>query len=286
MLYAHRTQKFQNLSKAMESYKIESGVIDIAMEYLDISKNRDNTLLDKIPVHSYLKDWGKYYNLEKAVQREILSVKNHELIERYILLSQALYGNDSYDFIRIIYSNTSKNDYEETIIKALSSRYGDKAEACYLAIYLSYCKDSKIIQLNKSPQICLDAMEFVKDPVVIALLCAKALNQIPVPEKKSVMEKVIFSKIIKSHTENEVIVNKLIECVKGLMSPTKPFGTRLLLAVGEGAYFSDELKKYFVKYITAYRVSVAESAIDKVHDPSRILNLIAEVPECMTSSYT
>lgn len=285
MLYAHRTQKFQNLSKALESYKIESGIIDIAMEYLDISKNRNNTLLDKIPVQSYLKDWGKYYNLEKAVQREILSVKNHELIERYILLSQALYGNDSYDFIRIVYAKTSKNDDEETITKALSSRYGDKAEACYYAIYLSYCKDSKILSTNKSPQICLDAIEFVKDPAVIAILCAKALNQIPVPEKMSLMEKVVFSKIIKSHTENNVIVNKLIECVKGLISPTKPFGTRLLLAVGEGAYFSDELKKYFIKYITAYRVSVAENAIDKLQNPKRILNLIAEVPECMTSSY-
>ncbi|MCM1358862.1 MAG: hypothetical protein NC205_09715, partial [Prevotella sp.] len=130
MLFTHGKQSFQKLAKALEGYKIESAVIDIALEYLDISKERDNTFLDRIPRQNCVSGWNLLNAVERAVKSEILSARSEELKERFILLSEALFGYKSYEFLRVIYNYYGVERHEKEIVKALSSRYGDKAEAC------------------------------------------------------------------------------------------------------------------------------------------------------------
>ncbi|MDE6796395.1 MAG: hypothetical protein K2J36_00055, partial [Ruminococcus sp.] len=129
MLFAQGYRSFQKLAKALGGYGIESAVIDIVLEYLDISRERDNTLLDRIPHYNLCDDSTLYYELKKAVQSEIMSARSEELRERYILLSEALTGSNSLNLIEIIYDYVITK-HEKEILKALSSRYGDKAEAC------------------------------------------------------------------------------------------------------------------------------------------------------------
>ncbi|MCM1507767.1 MAG: DUF4132 domain-containing protein [Ruminococcus flavefaciens] len=282
MLYSHSTQKFQKLSKALEMYKLESGIIDLALEYLDISKDRNNALLERIPVQQYDEEFGKRYFLADSIKSELRPLKNPELTERYILLSQALYGSESYGFINAYYNFDGLGKHEKEIVKALSSRYGDKAEACYYAICVSMFKESQHLSKDKkSPEICMNAIEFVKDPAVTALLCAFALNQTPVPEKMGIMEKVIFS-----HLRKDPTTEKAVECIKGLISSGTKFGNKMLmLAVGEGAYFSSELKKYFMANSAGYSVDLAQNALNKLTNPERMLNLIAETPKLVDSAY-
>lgn len=279
MLYAHSTQNFQKLSAALEAYKIESGIIDIALEYLDTSKERNNALLDRIPVQTYINDWSKRNNLENAVKREILSTKSNELFERYILLCQALCDSMLYDFINIAYNWNGISKHEKEITKALSSRYGEKAEACYYAIYLSWQINSYSYKDKKPPQVCIDAVEFAKDPTVIAMLCAAALSQIPVPEKKNIIEKLI------SKPETNPIVEKAIAHIVDIRKQSVS-DEAIMLAMAEGAYFSDTLKKYFLFDLKkGSEIRLALYAVNNLSDPNRVLNLIAEVPECIKPSY-
>lgn len=83
MLYSQNHQKFSKLSKAMEDYGIEDAVITLSLEYLDISQERNNSLLERIPVQSYVNDWRKQSNFSNAVKREIISMNNSELNELY-----------------------------------------------------------------------------------------------------------------------------------------------------------------------------------------------------------
>jgi len=280
MLYAHSTQNFQELSKALEFYKIESGIIDIAMEYLDISKDRNNALLDRIPVYTYVDKWQIRNNLEIAVKREILHTKNPELLERYALLCQALWGSYSGDSIVIAYGYDSIKKREKEITKALSSRYGDKAEACHYAIIITYSQERNFwTDYYKSPEICIDALEFTNDEIIKYRLCAMALNQTELPKKKNIIEKLV------SKSETNPVVEKAVGYINDVVSSSPKLGRELLLAIGEGAYFSAELKEYFVSKIIHYCNTVANYAMTKISDPSRILNLIAEVPECIQPSY-
>ncbi|MBD5159476.1 MAG: DUF4132 domain-containing protein, partial [Ruminococcus sp.] len=266
MLFAQGYRSFQKLAKALEGYKIESAVIDIALEYLDISKERDNTLLDRIPRYNLSDSNILLYELEKAVKSEILSAHSEELLERYILLSEALTGCNFFEFIRLIYNYNAIEKYENKIIKALSSRYGDKAEACSYAVYMSLPNIYKNKNIIKSAEICVDAVEFADRPEIKALLCAKALNQIPEQDK------------------NNPIALKAVRYIKEIVSDKKISDTYILIAIGEGAYFDDELKNIFRKN-AIYAFSVVKFANIELPDVSRILNLIINTPECITTKY-
>lgn len=82
MLYSQNHQSFPKLSKAMENYGVEDAVITLALEYLDTSKERNNSLLERIPVQSYVNDWFKKENFSNAVIREIISMNKSEQIGR------------------------------------------------------------------------------------------------------------------------------------------------------------------------------------------------------------
>lgn len=267
MLFTHGKQSFNKLAKAFEGYKIESAVIDIALEYLDISKERDNTLLDRIPRQNFVDDWNLKNALEKAVKSEILSTRSEELKERFILLLEALFGCMSSELISIIYNYYGIEKHEKEIVKALSSRYGDKAEACYYAIYMSQRLTYRYELIIKSPEICIDAVEFAGDQTGIkALLCAKALNQISEQEKYN------------------LIVLKAVEYIKDIISGMKNLDTYKLMAVGEGSYFDEELKSTFRQY-AKYSFSIVKFSFTELYDVSRILKLVAETPECITTEY-
>lgn len=267
MIFAQGYRSFQKLAKAFEGYKIESAVIDIALEYLDISKERDNTLLDRIPHYNLSDDSTSYYELKKAVQLEIMSARSEEIRERYILLSEALTGSNSLNLIEIIYDYVITK-HEKEILKALSSRYGDKAEACYYSIYMSQNSNYRNKNIIKSSGICLDAVEFADRPEIKALLCAKALNQIPKQEK------------------NNPLALKAVQYIKDIFADKKISDTYILIAIGEGAYFDEELKNLFRNYAKKYSFHyVVKFSFSELPDVSRILNLVISTPECITTEY-
>ena len=206
MLYSQNHQKFLKLSKAMEDYGIEDAVITLSLEYLDISKERNNSLLERIPVQSYVNDWHKQSNFSNAVKREIISQNNSELNERYILLMQAIYMENSSEFIRILYNWDGLEKHSKKIIEVLQSRYGDKVKACWCAIFVM-CFNNKYGSFKNdyiNPQVCIDAVDFAVNPRIKALLCALALNMTEIPENRSLMEK-LFTK----PKENPIVVKAL-----------------------------------------------------------------------------
>lgn len=288
MLYSNgNTTDFPKLSEAMNAFGISRETIQIAVEYLNTSKDRNNALLDKIQKHKLINsvDWKMRDQLEKAVKREILSSRNEELFERYILLSQAVYGSDAYIFMfdSVGFYGSEIKKYEEKFVKIFSSRFGEKAEACVFAIFDAgfsgrYYVNSKY--KIKSPQTCIDAVEFVNDdPAIVAQLCAYALNQCPIPEKKGVIEKLI------SKTKTDPIVEKSLEYVHKLTDRIS-YDLAIINAAGEGAYFSDKCRKYF-DYASrkAGVTQVAEYAIKYMPYPDRVLDMIAENPNEIDSSY-
>ncbi|MDE6780823.1 MAG: DUF4132 domain-containing protein [Ruminococcus sp.] len=281
MLYANNPQSFPKLTKALENYGVDNAVIDAALEYLDISKERNNALLDKIPVQTYIDSWRNRESLETAVKREILP-KDHELLERYVLLSQALYREESGEFMYYIYGgqyNTLK-EHEKDVVKILSSRFGDKAEACFCAVMAAFAVHHGSWTADyKSPRICEEAVEFAENPLIKAMLCALALNQTALPEKQNIIEKLISKPRTDSVTEK--VLAHIMDIRRKAVS-----GMEVLLATAEGAYFSDKMKEYFISELRkGYDTQLAEMAVNRLPNPNRTLNLIVEVPQCVDATY-
>ncbi|MDE6849075.1 MAG: DUF4132 domain-containing protein [Ruminococcus sp.] len=287
MLYSNgNTTDFPKLAEAMSVYGIRKEAIEIAVEYLDTSKERNNSLLDRIPRHALINDeWSKREKLERAIKREIISTKSEELFERYILLSQAIYGSYAYVFVMCAcryYDKFIKQ--EDRFIKIMSSRFGEKAEACLLAMYVAQLQGRFFVSYGfkiKSPQTCVDAVDFADDnPVTIAQLCAYALNQSLVPEKKGIIAKLV------SKSETDHVVEKAVEYVHGLIDRNPSVYIQLMCATGEGAYFSDKCRKYFTDAVKKCKeIQVAEYAIDNMPNPERVLDMIAEIPDCVDYVY-
>lgn len=276
MLYSQNHQKFSKLSKAMEDYGIEDAVITIALEYLDISQERNNSLLERIPVQSYVNNWRKQSDFSNAVKREIISLNNSELNERYILLMQAMYMENSCEFIRILYNWNQLDKHSKEIIEILQSRYGDKATACYFAIF--FYRNDWLVKDYMIPQVCIDAVDFAANPRVKVLFCALALNITEIPENRSLIEK-LFTK----PKENPVI-EKALEYISDFAKVNSDIEVQVALA--EGSYFSDEMKQQFIaSFNKANSYNIICYAFNRLANHNRIPNLISEIPECVNTKY-
>lgn len=280
MLYSQNHQSFPKLSKSMENYGVEDAVITLALEYLDTSKERNNSLLERIPVQSYVNDWHKQSNFSNAVKREIISQNNSELNERYILLMQAIYMENSSEFIRILYNWDGLEKHSKKIIEVLQSRYGDKVKACWCAIFVM-CFNNKYGSFKNdyiNPQVCIDAVDFAVNPRIKALLCALALNMTEIPENRSLMEK-LFTK----PKENPIVV-KALEYISDLAKVNSDIEVQIALA--EGSYFSDKMKQQFIaNFSKANSYKITNYAFNKLVNHDRISNLILEIPECVDSKF-
>lgn len=286
MLYTNgNTKNFPKLADAMDSYGINQETIGIAVRYLDISNDRTDSLLDRIPHHALINDnWGKRDKLEKAVKREIIATKSEELLERFILLSQAIYGSYSYAFIMRTLGYYDFRKYKNRLVEIFSSRFGEKAKACVFAIYVQQLS-GRIYSSNafdiESPQVCVDAVDFAdNDSITIARLCGYALNQSYLAEKRGIISRLI------SKADIDSAVEKAVEYIHGLIDKKVALSIPLECAAGEGAYFSEKCRTYFAENIKKCKeIPVAEYAISYMPSSKRVLDMIAEIPDCVDSAY-
>lgn len=276
MLYSQNHQKFSKLSKAMEDYGIEDAIITIALEYLDISQERNNSLLERIPVQSYVNDWRKQSDFSNAVKREIISMNNSELNERYILLMQAMYMENSDEFIRILYNWDQLDKHSKKIIEILQSRYGDKATACYFAIF--FYRYKWLVKDYMIPQVCIDAVDFVVNPNKKVLFCALALNITEIPENRNFIEK-LFVK-----PKENPVVEKALEYISDFAKVNSDIEVQVALA--EGSYFSDKMKQQFIASFNKVNSDkVITYAYNMLANCNRTLNRISEIPKFVNSKY-
>ncbi|MDE5584594.1 MAG: hypothetical protein K2J08_12940, partial [Ruminococcus sp.] len=287
MLYVNENRgDFPKLTKALNQYGITDGVVKIAVEYLSIEHERDDSLLERIPLHSSVRDYRKWEELRKAIKREILTDRTGELKNRYILLAHALYGSDCVYAVGALYGSYYLDEkmFKE-MTKALALRFGEKAEACFYAIMINAVIGTTVaynLRENKSasPKICVDAVEFAdRNPVLVSILCAKALNQTPTPERHG-----ILGSWFRSAKEQTETTAKALGYIHDLIDKnSKPY-TELVMASGEGAYFSEKCRKFFENNMT-YNLKVLNTVSNHMADWVRFLDLVAETPSAIDTSF-
>ena len=85
MIYNESTKSFIKLETALKELGFDQQTIDLALEYLDITKPRNNDLMRKITTRYYpkLMQYSYREKLIKAVKSEISGSDSEELKDRY-----------------------------------------------------------------------------------------------------------------------------------------------------------------------------------------------------------
>lgn len=89
MIYNGSEISLINLENALKELSFDQQTIALAMDYLDITKPRNNDLLRKITTRCYSRLFRYNFreNLDKTVKSEILGSGSEKLKERYAAFS-------------------------------------------------------------------------------------------------------------------------------------------------------------------------------------------------------
>ena len=193
MIYNESTKSFIKLETALKELGFDQQTIDLALEYLDITKPRNNDLMRKIITRYYpkLMQYSYREKLIKAVKSEISNSDSEELKERYIIFSSMATG----PYFRYMTEALSGNAYiysenKAMYMKPLTDFYGENAEAVWISTEISHRSDQSIhyvftVNPIYSADVAIRTFKYVSPDDIIAqlLLCVYALDATELPKK-------------------------------------------------------------------------------------------------------
>lgn len=288
MIYNESTKSFIKLETALKELGFDQQTIDLALEYLDITKPRNNDLMRKITTRYYpkLMQYSYREKLIKAVKSEISGSDSEELKDRYIIFSSMATG----PYFRYMTDALSGNAYiysenKAMYMKPLTDFYGENAEAVWISTEISNRSNDSIsvFTVNHPIYSAYDAIRtfnFVSPDDIIAqlLLCVYALDATELP-KKSLLGKT------KIPDTAAIAIKKLCEVVEKKPKTTTAVFCLFLAAYAEASYFAKEYRALFDKNIVKYYDDLTQGLIYMKLSTTRIFDLIEAQPQCLTDRY-
>lgn len=279
MLYhTNPGQSFSAIADALHEIGVYDKALEVLPEYLDLTKPRNNALLDAItPQVIGQVTYDKREKLEKAVKKEIERVGSEELYDRWFLFVHAVGGATCMKLN--LRTEMKYEPWKEAVHRAFRSRFGADAEAIFYAVNLTNTISGNtfyalIHTKNESPAVCLRAAHYTPDPVVRMFLGLFALDGLEPLAQKSIL-KTLFSGNTDKHAEEALAL--IGEAVQAPGFPTEA-EEYLLTALAEASLFSAEYRKLFEKRVTIYRTIVGKAALDLSINAERIFNILDEMP--------
>lgn len=288
MIYNESTKSFIKLETALKELGFDQQTIDLALEYLDITKPRNNDLMRKITTRYYpkLMQYSYREKLIKAVKSEIINSDSKELKDRYIIFSSMATG----PYFRYMTDALSGNAYiysenKAMYMKPLTDFYGENAEAVWISTEISNRSNDSISVFTVNHPIysaddAIRTFNFVSPDDIIAqlLLCVYALDATELP-KKSLLGKT------KIPDTAEIAIKKLCEVVEKKPKTTTAVFCLFLAAYAEASYFAKEYRALFDKNIVKYYDDLTQGLIYMKLSTTRIFDLIEAQPQCLTDRY-
>ncbi|MBR1591519.1 MAG: DUF4132 domain-containing protein [Ruminococcus sp.] len=276
MLYNVGAMNFDELEKSLLDLGFYTESVKNGIAYLNPENERDDTLLENIKVQGIPTAFNQNYQLRSnfisAIKKEITRKRDDELNKRFILFMYALTGCYLKDLIFYAAYFNGNEDFKKKITDALTEKFGDDAEAVCLSIFVKDVNyNGRLKDLtDSSAETFLKAAEYARKSSTEAAVTAAliALDKTPLETDKNSDIVTKATEIIRKETNNGVYVR----------NATK------IIAIGEAACFSDEFKKIFKKEMTSTYTEVINRLFTLPVNHKRILDLIADFPEIVTSS--
>lgn len=250
MIYNESAKSFIKLETALKELGFDQQTIDLAIEYLDITKPRNNDLMRKITTRYYpkLMQYSYREKLIKAVKSEISGSDSEELKDRYIIFSSMATG----PYFRYMTNALSGNAYiysenKAMYMKPLTDFYGENAEAVWISTEISHRSDQSIhyvftVNPIYSADVAIRTFKYVSPDDIIAqlLLCVYALDATELP-KKSLLGKT------KIPDTAAIAIKKLCEVVEKKPQTTTAVFCLFLAAYAEASYFAKNIVHFLIR---------------------------------------
>ena len=230
--------KFPKLEAALQQYMTDKETTAAALDWLDISKERDMELFEKLTELDDPITFQRRNSFYEAVSDEIISADSDELYQRFMLMAYKLMDCDAYDIINIIIYKLAaeKKAYVKGLFpEAMKSVYGEEAQARMLsAEYASCVNTHSNCKMPDDPGLILKAAELTseKHMTTKALLAAAVLDLIPPADGG------------KLNDEAERAVAIIKNVMESIIEKDDVF---LLNALANASYFDKEIKAHFEK---------------------------------------
>ena len=302
MIYANKTingEAFPSLMQAFKNYGVAKETCEIAVEYLNLENPRNDALLEQIPQMDLSVHFNKYgansQAMEKAVKKEINRLNSDELEKRFYLLIYAIAGITCTVLgLYEVSSGTAGYDYnkrKDRIINVLRTRYGEDAEALYLATVADRYSNYYIINNNRmettteKPEVCLKAISYLSDYYTKLRLLVSAMNQTPAAGQQNLLANI---KSVLTGNKNDSLIPQMMkimdeEIIPGSKSvPQKnPYLTALALASSYDEKYFSLFKSEVSSVPTVFAELILKSQVDKI----RILDVLERAMQVPNPKY-
>ncbi|MBQ8078593.1 MAG: DUF4132 domain-containing protein [Oscillospiraceae bacterium] len=250
MLYANTSSTaYPRLTESLRKLGVCEETIALVPDFLDPEKPRDLSVLDSVTPQD-LTNTRHFREVERAVEKELISKKSDELNERWMLLLHAIGGETAYWFVilPVNQSGLTREQIRELVLHALRARYGEAAEAHYAVMSL-YRPSLQSTVSGFASEICPewnvpDALGMTRQIISRLILCMSVLDTKEVPAKKGL--KALFS-----GREKDADVSRVMEALTEIAQEMRAYradmfvmnGTRTLFqaAVLSAAQFNEKL---------------------------------------------
>ncbi|SFC79058.1 DUF4132 domain-containing protein [Ruminococcus albus] len=228
--------KFPELEQIMLKSGFSKKLTADALEWLDISKERDMELFEKLTMQVNKPEEMIASAYRSAFRNDVIPHNSEELYRRIILMSYKLMDVNA--CWMLIPLNSQISDMDESafcklITDSFMEVYGDEAEARSLALrYAMYTSQFRIghPDLPTESASYLKAAELTSDNIytIKLMLCANALEYMSLSD------------------ESQNAVSMIKEIMNGDIKENDIY---LLTALSSASFFDEELKEHFNKYV-------------------------------------
>ncbi|MBR6243824.1 MAG: DUF4132 domain-containing protein [Ruminococcus sp.] len=271
MLYAHGKTQYTKLIQSLIAVGFPEANADALSDFLDMEKEIDFALLDRIPKLDILRpDWRMRTDVISAFDCEIVRKRNDDLLQRGILLLEQLFGIDL-----CYYTSTYRVEHPAAIKTAMNRRYGERCVPHTIAIFAHTLSSGNVystlemIRPYSKPADYASALDLCSkdDKNTIAFLAARCidLSDSETPAVKRAVEGLL----------SIMNANKL---------PSEKAWNLTMTGLALASVYSDTCEELFKANLGKFADMLVDTAMCFDHY-ERILDLIDSVPEAITDGY-
>ena len=267
--------QFPHLERVMLDSGFDKEVTANALAWLDITKERDMALLEKLTVQDSKAALGveKYMRgYREAFQQDVIPHDSEELYSRVILMSYQLLNVEAYHLTWRLPEEIHGIDRVAFTKHTMQEVWGDAAQALLFAAYYVYRTERFGIQdasLPTEPGAYLRAAEQTSDKYydIKLMLCANALTYMPLPDGEALPED----------------AQRAVSMIRSLMqSGIRADDAALLTALATASCFDAQLKAHFHQYAAAKSGDIYKQAERCLKNPARALDALFSVGLALT----
>ena len=267
--------RFQMLERVMLKTGFSKEVTAIAMEWLDISKDRDMDLFDKMTVQNNKFKREEIYYYHEAFKQDVVPIGSEELYRRIILMSYKLLDSEAYlltNQLAIAIPDMSDNDISKLAANTMQEVYGNEAQARTLAVrYCKYSRQGWILNatfpVKSEPYLKAAELTSNEDSVIKLMLCANALEYMPLTYGKKMSDEAMRAvELIKDIMKSDIAEDDLLLCI----------------ALAPASFFDEQLRQHFQKYAKDKAIDICKHVFGYMTRPNRTMEALFSVEGTFT----